>query len=89
MRVLLEVLAAEYPEAPVGLGDRLSLECVNRIPHSRGLGSSAAANVGAIALAGELGTYVGGQQLSRQRVLELASDLEGHPDNAAPAVYGD
>ncbi|MDN5661921.1 MAG: homoserine kinase, partial [Brevibacterium aurantiacum] len=88
MRVLLEVLAAEYPEAPVGLGDRLSLECVNRIAHSRGLGSSAAANVGAIALAGELGTYVGGQQLSRQRVLELASDLEGHPDNAAPAVYG-
>ncbi len=88
MRVISDVLSAEYPQAPADLGERLSLECVNRIPHSRGLGSSAAANVGAIALAGEVGAYAGGAKLSRQRVLELASELEGHPDNAAPAVYG-
>lgn len=88
MRVLSEVLSAEYPDAPADLGERLSLDCVNRIPHSRGLGSSAAANVGAIALAGEVGAYAGGEKLTRQRVLELASDREGHPDNAAPAVYG-
>ncbi|HCG55393.1 MAG TPA: homoserine kinase [Brevibacterium sp.] len=88
MRVIGDVLNAEYPEAPAGLGERLSLDCVNRIPHSRGLGSSAAAIVGAIALAGEVGAHAGGQKLSRQRVLELASELEGHPDNAAPAVSG-
>lgn len=88
MRVIGEVLRAEYPDAPAGLQDRLSLDCVNRIPHSRGLGSSAAAIVGAVALAGEIGTYAGGMRLSRQRVLELASDFEGHPDNAAPAVFG-
>ena len=88
MRVISDVLAAQYPNAPTGLSERLSLECVNRIPHSRGLGSSAAAIVGGIALAGEVGARAGGQPLSRQRVLELASELEGHPDNAAPAVYG-
>lgn len=88
MRVISQVLAAEYPQVPAELGERLSLDCVNRIPHSRGLGSSAAANVGAIALAAEIGAYAGGEKLSRQRVLELASELEGHPDNAAPAVYG-
>ncbi|MCF2588351.1 homoserine kinase [Brevibacterium sp. UCMA 11752] len=88
MRVIVDVLHAEYPDAPADLGERLSLDCVNRIPHSRGLGSSAAAIVGAIALAGEIGAYAGGDKLSRQRVLELASELEGHPDNAAPAVFG-
>lgn len=88
MRVIGDVLAAEYPDAPAGLGERLSLECINRIPHSRGLGSSAAAIVGGIALAGEVGEQTGGKRMSRQRVLELASEIEGHPDNAAPAVYG-
>lgn len=88
MRVIGDVLRAEYPEAAADLGARLSLDCVNRIPHSRGLGSSAAAIVGAIALAGEVGAHAGGEKLSRQRVLELASDLEGHPDNAAPAIFG-
>ncbi|SDR68832.1 homoserine kinase [Brevibacterium sandarakinum] len=88
MRVIGDVLRAEYPKTPTDLVERLSLECVNRIPHSRGLGSSAAAIVGAIALAGEVGARAGSERLSRQRVLELVSDLEGHPDNAAPAVFG-
>lgn len=88
MRVIGDVLHAEYSDAPADLGERLSLDCVNRIPHSRGLGSSAAAIVGAIALAGEVGAHAGGVRLSRQRVLEIASELEGHPDNAAPAVFG-
>ena len=88
MRVIGEVLASEYPEIGGELYDRLTLDCINRIPHSRGLGSSAAAIVGGIGLAGELGDFVVGRALSRQRVLELASDREGHPDNAAPAVFG-
>ena len=88
MRVIAEVLASEYPHTPEGVVDRLSLDCTNRIPHSRGLGSSAAAIVAGIALAGEVGHHVGGPELSRERVLELATDREGHPDNAAPAIFG-
>lgn len=88
MRIITEVLAGEFPEAIEGLAERLSLDCVNRIPHSRGLGSSAAAVVAGIALAGEVAAVFGGGELDRARVLELATEYEGHPDNAAPAVYG-
>lgn len=88
MRVISEVLAAEFPAADSSLAERLSLECTNRIPHSRGLGSSAAAVVAGIGLAAELGRAVTGEEMSRERVLEIASEREGHPDNAAPAVYG-
>lgn len=88
VRVIADVLESEYPEASAGLSEQLSLDCVNRIPQSRGLGSSAAAVVAGIALASEVGAHAGGQRLSRARVLEIASELEGHPDNAAPAVYG-
>lgn len=88
VRVIGDVLESEYPDTSAGLCARLSLDCVNRIPHSRGLGSSAAAVVAGIALASEVGAHTGDRRLSRQRVLEIASELEGHPDNAAPAVYG-
>ena len=60
------------------------LECVNRIPHGRGLGSSSAAIVGGIAAAyGMTGT-----PLDRDRVVELANEIEGHPDNVAAAALG-
>ncbi|RBP66339.1 homoserine kinase [Brevibacterium sanguinis] len=88
MRVLCDVLAAEYGAAVTGLAERLRLECVNRIPHSRGLGSSAAAVVAGVALAGAVAEHCGAAGLPRERVLELATDLEGHPDNAAPAIFG-
>ncbi len=58
----------------------------NRIPHSRGLGSSAAAIVAGLAL-GHLLTRPG-EPLDRQWLADLASQVEGHPDNAAAAVYG-
>lgn len=65
----------------------LRLKCTNRIPHSRGLGSSSAAIVGGLHLARSL---VGAGQLlvDDDALLELAADLEGHPDNVAPAVHG-
>ncbi|MGC3021518.1 MULTISPECIES: homoserine kinase [unclassified Brevibacterium] len=88
MRIIGEVLAAEFPGAETGLAERLSLHCINRIPHSRGLGSSAAAVVAGIGLAVELGREYTGIELSRERVLELATAVEGHPDNAAPAIFG-
>ncbi len=72
------------------LGDQpagLSLECVNRIPHGRGLGSSAAAIVAGVLLARAL--VVGGAARMRDGdVLALAADLEGHPDNVAPCLLG-
>lgn len=65
----------------------LSLHCHNRIPHSRGLGSSAAAIVGGILLARALVTD-GDRRLPDADVLALASELEGHPDNVAPCLLG-
>lgn len=76
----------EYWEArgaqPVGI----ELEAVNRIPHARGMGSSAAAIVAAYAAADALlpAELRGGTEA----VFQAAAAWEGHPDNVAPAVYG-
>ncbi|GAA1434846.1 homoserine kinase [Mycobacterium cookii] len=70
-------------EQPSGL----RLSCRNRIPHARGLGSSSAAIVAGVVLA--RGLVAGGQLLaSDEALLDLAADLEGHPDNVAPAFLG-
>ncbi|MFM2234288.1 MAG: hypothetical protein RLZZ240_872 [Actinomycetota bacterium] len=65
----------------------LYLRCINRIPHGRGLGSSAAAISAAVvaarALAGTQGT-----RMDDEGALELASSIEGHPDNVAACLYG-
>lgn len=63
------------------------LVCSNLIPHARGLGSSSAAIVGGIVLARGLVTD-GRERLPRDEALTLASRLEGHPDNVAPALLG-
>jgi homoserine kinase len=60
----------------------------NEIPLSRGLGSSAAATVGGLVAARELVGDAGAAALTDQRILEIAVEMEGHPDNAAAAVYG-
>ncbi|MEI2812059.1 MAG: homoserine kinase [Nocardioides sp.] len=65
----------------------LRLSCANFIPHARGLGSSAAAIVGGIALARGL-VARGEVLLDEDAVFSLASDLEGHPDNAGAALFG-
>jgi homoserine kinase len=65
----------------------LRLTCENHIPHARGLGSSSAAIVGGIAAARAL-VAGGSLLLDDQAVFTLAADLEGHPDNVAPAVFG-
>lgn len=54
------------------------------IPVSRGLGSSAAAYVSGVVA----GLYLLNLPIDRETVLKIASDLEGHPDNVAPAIYG-
>ena len=62
----------------------IALRCVNRIPHGRGLGSSAAAIVAGVLAARALA----GADTSAAAALALASELEGHPDNVAPCLYG-
>jgi homoserine kinase len=67
-------------EVPAGL----ALTADSDIPVARGLGSSAAAAVaGAAAAVGLLGL-----ELDAPALAELASEIEGHPDNVAPAVFG-
>jgi homoserine kinase len=65
----------------------LRLTCRNVIPHSRGLGSSSAAIVAGVALARAL--VAGGRLLlDDAALLRIAADIEGHPDNVAPALLG-
>ena len=60
------------------------LTLINNIPLARGLGSSAAAIVGGLVAA----NAATGSTLSPQQLLDLASEMEGHPDNVAPALLG-
>lgn len=54
------------------------------VPLARGLGSSATAIVGGLVAA----NYLAGEPLSREAVMQLAIELEGHPDNVVPALLG-
>ncbi len=67
-----------------GVLPAVGLHGVNRIPLERGLGSSAAACVAGISLADRL-LDLG---LEPEDVLDLATEIEGHPDNAAAAIAG-
>ncbi len=69
-------------EVPSGIGWRIAMR--NEIPLARGLGSSAAATVAGLLAADALT----GGGLDARRQLELACELEGHPDNAAAALLG-
>jgi homoserine kinase len=65
----------------------IELVCANRIPHRRGLGSSAAAIVAGVLIGRAL--VVGGDTaLPNADVLALAAELEGHPDNVAACLLG-
>lgn len=65
----------------------LALHGVNRIPLERGLGSSSAAAVAGVALARALLGEAGPGD-DPHGTFAIAAELEGHPDNAAPATYG-
>lgn len=66
----------------------LHLRCVNCIPHGGGLGSSAAAIVAGLLLGRELLVQTGAARLSDDEILALGTEMEGHPDNVAPALLG-
>ena len=60
------------------------LKMVSDIPLARGLGSSSSVIIAGIELANQLGHL----KLSKHEKLQLATKIEGHPDNVAPAIYG-
>lgn len=65
----------------------LEVVCANRVPHGRGLGSSAAAIVAGVVAARAL--VVGGtERMDDDEVLALATEMEGHPDNVAACLLG-
>lgn len=62
----------------------LKIECDGDVPYTRGLGSSSTCIV-----AGIVGAYAfKDRSEDRQEILELATKIEGHPDNVAPAIFG-
>ncbi|KXK63132.1 homoserine kinase [Micromonospora rosaria] len=79
MRATFEVLGGQPPG--------LSVECVNRIPQARGLGSSSAAIVAGVQLARAL-VVDGTRRMDDAAALRLAAEIEGHPDNVAPCLLG-
>lgn len=62
----------------------LKIKVKSDIPVSRGLGSSAACVVGGVVAANELA----GRVLNKKEILDLAVEIEGHPDNINPALCG-
>ncbi|MEJ3404578.1 homoserine kinase [Rathayibacter sp. YIM 133350] len=64
----------------------LRLEATNAIPHGRGLGSSGAAIVAGVMAA--TGLLAGIVEIGENDALAIATELEGHPDNVAPALFG-
>lgn len=62
----------------------VKIECSGDVPYTRGLGSSSTCIV-----AGIVGAFAFKDKAEdRQEILELATSIEGHPDNVAPAIFG-
>ena len=76
VRLAFEAVGRRFPGC--------ALDCLNRVPTARGLGSSAAAWVGGLAA----GNALLGSPLPRETLLALAARAEGHPDNVAAALLG-
>jgi homoserine kinase len=84
--LVVRALSAGF-EALGGQPRGLEVVCANRIPHGRGLGSSAAAVVAGLTAARAL-VLGGADLLDDDALLALATELEGHPDNVAACLLG-
>jgi homoserine kinase len=85
----LVVRAIQHGLRAVGVSAAgLNIRCHNNIPHSRGLGSSAAAVVGGLAAVNGVVAQAGLKPLTEAELIQRASEFEGHPDNASAAVLG-
>lgn len=78
---LLHAFAAKGVTAPA-----LHLVAHNTIPHGRGLGSSGAAIVAGVMAA--KGLLEGFESFDASELLAIATEMEGHPDNIAPSLFG-
>lgn len=76
MRVWHDVCGSKEPG--------LKISMLNRVPQSRGLGSSSTAIVAGVMAA----DFVTESHMSREEMLQYANAVEGHPDNVAPAIFG-
>jgi homoserine kinase len=85
--LVVRSMRATFDAIGVGQPDGLVVRCHNRIPHGRGLGSSAAAIVTGVVAARAL-VPDGPQRLDEAAALRLAAELEGHPDNVAACLLG-
>ncbi len=74
----------EVFEERVGKRENFRFEFYNKIPVSRGLGSSSAIITSAVCAA----LYLSGNEPTKEEILNKSLKYESHPDNIAPAVYG-
>ena len=81
---MLEEAAAAFFKKTHAQRFGVDLHLAGDVPIARGLGSSVTARLGCVAGLNALA----GSPLDRQGLLEVVAALEGHPDNAAPAVFG-
>ncbi|MBW5398093.1 homoserine kinase [Brachyspira pilosicoli] len=83
--MILEAMKLVYKKLKAKPEKGYTIKCINRIPLSRGLGSSSAAIIGGLLSA----NYILGNKLSIENdILNMAVQLEGHPDNVSPAILG-
>ena len=64
--------------------NNVKFDIKNNIPLARGLGSSASAIIGGLVL----GNILEGEPYTKENLLKLAIEIEGHPDNVTPALFG-
>lgn len=69
---------------PTKVPQGIKIKIVDEIPICRGLGSSATCIVAGLMAA----NYLSNAKLDKDAILKLATEIEGHPDNVAPAIYG-
>ena len=81
---MFEAAAAAFFKAAKVRGFGFDIHIAGEVPMARGLGSSVTARLGCVAGLNALS----GSPLDRTALLAIVSALEGHPDNAAPAVLG-
>lgn len=84
--LVVRAVRAAFRAAGVEKLPGLRLEATNRIPHGRGMGSSASAVVAGVLAANAL--LPPDRVLDDRRLLQVAAAMEGHPDNVAPSLYG-
>lgn len=84
--LVVRAMRAAFRAAGVEELPGLRLEATNRIPHGRGMGSSASAVVAGVLAANAL--LPAERVLDDRRLLQVAAAMEGHPDNVAPSLYG-